>query len=232
MKKTIFTFYDFLWPKSTLSSIGLFKKFRITKFLHCDSTKKIISLFLHFDPKKRHWIEKSHKLLFTPTQQSRSRENYFSSLLFSLTHVRVGTEPKFSKLNRARALTSRARAELHAQVFQAEPSPSRAFEPQNGTPCTCPTSTLSNFKYMSNPKPCWTCNPYPTTAPCSTSSTCPTPTPCRSCIPCPTPSPMATFKYMSDLSFMYNPNHISNPYTMLDLHPMLGWDPICTWGYT
>ena len=88
MKKTIFTFYDFLWPKPSLSSIGLFKKFRITKFLHCDSTKKIISLFLHFDPKKRHWIEKSHKLLFTPTQQSRSRENYFSSQLFSLTHVR------------------------------------------------------------------------------------------------------------------------------------------------
>ena len=33
-------------------------------------------------------MEKSHKLLFTPTQQSQSRENYFSSLLFSLTHVR------------------------------------------------------------------------------------------------------------------------------------------------
>ena len=64
---------------------------------------------------------------------------------------RGGTEPKFSKLNRARALTSRARAELRAhiinisraraelraRVFRAEPSltifepnPSRAFEPQ------------------------------------------------------------------------------------------------------
>ena len=61
---------------------------------------------------------------------------------------RGGTEPEFSKLNRARACTSRARAELRAhisnifraraelraQIFRAEPSltiiepsPSRAF---------------------------------------------------------------------------------------------------------
>ena len=88
MKKTIFTFDAFLWPKSTFSSIGLLKKLKNTKFLHCDSARKIISQFLHFYPKKRHWIEKSHKRLFTPTQQSRIRENYFSSQLFSLTHVR------------------------------------------------------------------------------------------------------------------------------------------------
>ena len=89
MKKTSFTFYDFLWPKLTFSSIGLLTKLKNTNFLHCDSTKKyFISQFLHFDPRKRHWMEKSHKLLFTPTQQSQSRENYFSSLLFSLTHVR------------------------------------------------------------------------------------------------------------------------------------------------
>ena len=65
--------------------------------------------------------------------------------------TRGGTEPEFSKLNRARAFTSRARAELRAhisnifraraelraQIFRAEPSltiiepsPSRAFEPE------------------------------------------------------------------------------------------------------
>ena len=46
MKKTIFTFYAFLWPKSTFSSIGLLKLLKNTKFLHCDSTKNIS--FLNF----------------------------------------------------------------------------------------------------------------------------------------------------------------------------------------
>ena len=68
--------------------LGFSKNWKNRKFLHCDSARKIISQFLHFYPKKRHWIEKSHKRLFTPTQQSRIRENYFSSQLFSLTHVR------------------------------------------------------------------------------------------------------------------------------------------------
>ena len=46
MKKTIFTFDAFLWPKSTFSSIGLLKLLKNTKFLHCDSTKNIS--FLNF----------------------------------------------------------------------------------------------------------------------------------------------------------------------------------------
>ena len=82
---------------------------------------------------------------------SKSRKKSESELLFTWVQVRGGTEPEFSKLNRARAFTSRARAELRAhisnifraraelraQIFRAEPSltiiepsPSRAFEPQ------------------------------------------------------------------------------------------------------
>ena len=79
-----------------------------------------------------------------------NRCNFITSKYWALCN-RGGTEPEFSKLNRARAFTSRARAELRAhisnifraraelraQIFRAEPSltiiepsPSRAFEPQ------------------------------------------------------------------------------------------------------
>ena len=78
--------------------------------------------------------------------------NVFDILFRRKICNRGGTEPEFSKLNRARAFTSRARAELRAhisnifraraelraQIFRAEPSltiiepsPSRAFEPKN-----------------------------------------------------------------------------------------------------
>ena len=82
-------------------------------------------------------------------------DHLFSHVLSVILQVctKGGTKPNFSKLNRARALTSPARAKLRAQilyVFRAqaelqaqvvrvkprviifEPSLSRAFEPQKG----------------------------------------------------------------------------------------------------
>ena len=51
-------------------------------------------------------------------------EILFSTPEIQIPYDRGGTEPEFSKLNRARAFSSRARAELRAQIFRAEPEPS------------------------------------------------------------------------------------------------------------